>query len=120
MVSLVPHRADDDNDLVALLLRSNRLARRVENLFGVGNAGAAEFLNDQRHGLIRKGWMFTTESPRHGEDRQEEAADGRKSTQIRRRGKEFSSKPSPISSSTRINLRASASICGSISCLPYA
>ncbi len=46
-VGVVAHRADDHHHLVALLLRANRLARGGEDLLGVGDAGAAEFLNDQ-------------------------------------------------------------------------
>ena len=47
MIGAVPHRADDHHHLVALLLGANGLAGRGQNLLTIGNAGAAEFLNDQ-------------------------------------------------------------------------
>ena len=49
MIGLVAHGADDHHDLVALLLRANRFTGGGENLLAVGNAGAAEFLNNDGH-----------------------------------------------------------------------
>ncbi len=49
-VGAVPHGADDHHHLVAVLMGANRLPRRGQNLFTVGNAGAAELLHNQRHG----------------------------------------------------------------------
>ena len=50
MIGAVAHRADDHHDLVAFLLGADGLAGRGQNLLAVGHAGAAEFLNDDRHG----------------------------------------------------------------------
>ena len=47
MIGLMAHGADDHHHLVALLLGANRLAGGGQNLFGIGDAGAAEFLNDR-------------------------------------------------------------------------
>ncbi len=46
-VCLVPHRAHDHHDLVAILLRTNRSPCCCANLFRIGNACTAEFLNDK-------------------------------------------------------------------------
>ena len=45
-IGLMPHRADDHHDLVAILLRANRPPRRHTNLFRIGDTRAAEFLNN--------------------------------------------------------------------------
>ena len=49
MIGLMAHRADDHHDLVALLLGANGLAGGGQNFLAIGNAGAAEFLNDDGH-----------------------------------------------------------------------
>ena len=49
LVGAVAHGADDHHDLIALLLRADRLAGGREDLLAVGHAGAAEFLHDQSH-----------------------------------------------------------------------
>ena len=46
IVGLVAHRADDHHHLIALLLGANRLAGPPQDLLRIGDAGAAEFLND--------------------------------------------------------------------------
>ena len=45
-VGLMPHRADDHHDLVAILLRTNGPPSRHTNLFRISDTRAAEFLND--------------------------------------------------------------------------
>ena len=47
IVGGVAHGADDDDDLVALLLGRDGPAGGLVNPLRVGNAAAAEFLNDQ-------------------------------------------------------------------------
>jgi hypothetical protein len=49
-IRLLPHGTDHHNDLMPLLVRANGFACRGKYLFGVGNAGTAKFLNDERHG----------------------------------------------------------------------
>ncbi len=51
MIGLMAHRADDHHDLVALLLGANRFAGGGENFLAIGNAGAAEFLDNDGHEL---------------------------------------------------------------------
>ena len=49
-IGVFAHCADDHDDLVAFLLGTNGLSRRGEDLLAVGHAGAAELLDDDRHG----------------------------------------------------------------------
>ena len=49
-VGVVAHGADDDHDLVALLLGANGLAGGGQDFLAVGHARAAEFLHDDGHG----------------------------------------------------------------------
>ncbi len=48
-VGVLAHGADDHHDSMPLPLGANGLPRRSANLVDVGDAGAAELLNDQRH-----------------------------------------------------------------------
>ena len=52
VVGLVAHRADDHHDLVAVLLGANRPPGGRLNLFRIGDARAAEFLNDDSHRFL--------------------------------------------------------------------
>ena len=49
-VGVLAHRADDHHHLMALLLGTDGLSRRGEDLLAVGNAGAAKLLDDNGHG----------------------------------------------------------------------
>ena len=51
-VGLVAHRAHDHHHLVAVLLGADRPPGGRLNLFRIGDAGAAELLNDDSHGLL--------------------------------------------------------------------
>ena len=48
-IGAVAHRADDHHDLIALLLRADRLAGGREDLLAVGHTGSTELLHDQSH-----------------------------------------------------------------------
>ena len=45
-VGILAHRADHHHHLMSFLAGTDRLPRRGEDLFAIGYAGAAEFLND--------------------------------------------------------------------------
>src|SRR5690242_14672684 len=47
----MPTSGDDDEDLVAVLMRTNRPARGGFDFVGIGDAGAAEFLDQKTHGV---------------------------------------------------------------------
>ena len=49
-IGVLAHRADDHDDLVAFQLGADGLSGRGEDLLAVGHAGAAELLDDDRHG----------------------------------------------------------------------
>ena len=50
-IGVLAHRADHHHHLVACLLRGDSLPGCRENLVGIRQAGAAEFLDDDAHGL---------------------------------------------------------------------
>src|SRR5688572_6494393 len=63
VVGRVAHRGNDDDDVIARELRSDRAAGGAVNAFGVGDTGAAEFLDDEAHYLREKGGIIRRPAP---------------------------------------------------------
>ena len=61
-VGRVSARGDDDENLIALIARSDRASSRRENLIAVGDARAAEFLDQQRQ--VRRSFYQKTQAER--------------------------------------------------------
>ena len=49
VVGRFTHRTDDDNDLMSVLGGADGFSSGTENFLSVGDAGSAEFLNNERH-----------------------------------------------------------------------